>query len=97
MKFLSYRFGQTETFGGVKGDGAIDLGHRFESRYAELKEMIAPGDLPEVANILNQGEAADQIFGLTLMNEGTIRDWLRHGKFNVTQGKNFHHSGDVGP
>jgi len=22
-------------------------------------------------------------------NEGTIRDWIRHGKFNVTQGKNW--------
>ena len=31
------------------------------------------------------------------MNEGTIRDWLRHSKFNVTQGKNFYHSGSVGP
>ena len=31
------------------------------------------------------------------MNEGSIRDWLRHGKFNVTQGKNFEHSGALGP
>ena len=37
------------------------------------------------------------VAGLTLMNEGTIRDWLRHGKFNVTQGKNFVASGAVGP
>ncbi len=44
-----------------------------------------------------EAEAATHIFGLTLMNEGTIRDWLRHGKFNVTQGKNFGASGSVGP
>ena len=37
------------------------------------------------------------VAGLTCMNEGTIRDWVRHGKFNVTQGKNFTASGAVGP
>ncbi|MEE2998816.1 MAG: fumarylacetoacetate hydrolase family protein [Pseudomonadota bacterium] len=37
------------------------------------------------------------IAGLSIMNEGTIRDWLRHGKFNVTQGKNFASSGSIGP
>ncbi len=26
-----------------------------------------------------------------------VRDWLRHGKFNVTQGKNFDRSGIDGP
>lgn len=39
----------------------------------------------------------DHIAGLTIMNEGTIRDWLRHGKFNVTPGKNFAASGAIGP
>lgn len=42
-------------------------------------------------------EAAGHIAGLTLMNEGTIRDWVRHAKFNVTQGKNFDRSGSIGP
>jgi 2-keto-4-pentenoate hydratase/2-oxohepta-3-ene-1,7-dioic acid hydratase in catechol pathway len=41
--------------------------------------------------------ARDHVAGLTIMNEGTIRDWLRHGKFNVTQGKNFVASGAIGP
>jgi 5-carboxymethyl-2-hydroxymuconate isomerase len=41
--------------------------------------------------------ALDHIAGLTCLNEGTIRDWTRHGKFNVTQGKNFDRSGSVGP
>jgi 2-keto-4-pentenoate hydratase/2-oxohepta-3-ene-1,7-dioic acid hydratase in catechol pathway len=31
------------------------------------------------------------------MNEDTIRDWTRHGKFNVTQGKNFDRTGSIGP
>jgi 2-keto-4-pentenoate hydratase/2-oxohepta-3-ene-1,7-dioic acid hydratase in catechol pathway len=41
--------------------------------------------------------ALDVIAGLTLCNEGTIRDWMRHGKFNVTQGKNFDATGSIGP
>ena len=44
-----------------------------------------------------QEEALAHIAGLTLMNEGTLRDWVRHAKFNVTQGKNFVHSGSIGP
>jgi 2-keto-4-pentenoate hydratase/2-oxohepta-3-ene-1,7-dioic acid hydratase in catechol pathway len=31
------------------------------------------------------------------MNEGSLRDFLRHAKFNVTQGKNFAKSGSLGP
>ncbi len=42
-------------------------------------------------------EALNHIAGLTLMNEGTLRDWVRHAKFNVTQGKNFEKSGIIGP
>jgi len=41
--------------------------------------------------------ARDHIAGLTLGNEGTIRDWVRHAKFNVTQGKNWTSSGAIGP
>jgi 5-carboxymethyl-2-hydroxymuconate isomerase len=41
--------------------------------------------------------AESHIAGLTIMNEGTIRDWTRHGKFNVTQGKNWDSSGAIGP
>jgi 2-keto-4-pentenoate hydratase/2-oxohepta-3-ene-1,7-dioic acid hydratase in catechol pathway len=41
--------------------------------------------------------ALDTIAGITLANEGTIRDWTRHGQFNVTQGKNFDATGGVGP
>ena len=37
------------------------------------------------------------VSGYTICNDGTIRDWLRHGKFNVTPGKNFDRSGSLGP
>ena len=42
-------------------------------------------------------DALSHVAGVTLCNEGTIRDWLRHGKFNVTQGKNWDATGSIGP
>ena len=42
-------------------------------------------------------QAKKHIAGMTIMNEGSIRDYLRHAKFNVTQGKNFAKSGSIGP
>ena len=44
-----------------------------------------------------QSEALSHVAGYTICNEGTIRDWLRHGKFNVTPGKNFERTGSLGP
>ena len=44
-----------------------------------------------------RSEALGHVAGLACMNEGTIRDWLRHAKFNVTPGKNFDRSGSIGP
>ncbi|AXT35890.1 FAA hydrolase family protein [Phaeobacter sp. LSS9] len=58
----------------------------------------------EVAIIIGKGgrriaqaDAYDHIAALTICNEGTIRDWVRHAKFNVTQGKNWDNSGAIGP
>jgi 2-keto-4-pentenoate hydratase/2-oxohepta-3-ene-1,7-dioic acid hydratase in catechol pathway len=42
-------------------------------------------------------DALSHVAALSLCNEGTIRDWVRHAKFNVTQGKNFDCSGSMGP
>ena len=44
-----------------------------------------------------EADALSHIAALSLCNEGTIRDWVRHAKFNVTQGKNFDRSGSIGP
>ncbi len=44
-----------------------------------------------------QEHALAHVFGYTCGNEGSVRDWLRHAKFNVTQGKNFDRSGSLGP
>ncbi|RTD94605.1 FAA hydrolase family protein [Variovorax atrisoli] len=49
------------------------------------------------ARRVNGDEALACIAGVTCMNEGTIRDWVHHAKFNVTQGKNFNASGSIGP
>lgn len=46
---------------------------------------------------ISQEDAYDHIAAVTLCNEGTIRDWVRHAKFNVTQGKNWDRSGAMGP
>ena len=58
----------------------------------------------EIAMVIGRGgrriaesEALDHIAALTLCNEGSVRDWMRHAKFNVTQGKNFDSSGAIGP
>jgi 2-keto-4-pentenoate hydratase/2-oxohepta-3-ene-1,7-dioic acid hydratase in catechol pathway len=42
-------------------------------------------------------DALHHVAAVTLCNEGSVRDWLRHAKFNVTQGKNFDSSGSLGP
>jgi len=44
-----------------------------------------------------EDQTHEYIAGLTVMNEGSLRDFLRHAKFNVTQGKNFAKSGSLGP
>ena len=46
---------------------------------------------------IKESDALDHIAAITLCNEGTIRDWVRHAKFNVTQGKNFDATGSLGP
>lgn len=58
----------------------------------------------EIAVVIGAGgrriaeeNALGHIAAITLCNDGTLRDWVRHAKFNVTQGKNFDNSGAMGP
>ena len=46
---------------------------------------------------ISQEAAYDHIAALTICNEGTIRDWVRHAEFSVTQGKNWDRSASLGP
>jgi 2-keto-4-pentenoate hydratase/2-oxohepta-3-ene-1,7-dioic acid hydratase in catechol pathway len=59
---------------------------------AELALVIGKGG----RHIARQS-ALDHVAAVTLCNEGTIRDWVRHAKFNVTQGKNFDATASMGP
>ena len=74
------------------------------------RPLIRPPETPqldyegEVAIVIGKGgrrisedQAYDHIAALSLCNEGTLRDWVRHAKFNVTQGKNWDRSGAIGP
>ncbi len=74
------------------------------------RPLIRPPESPqldyegEVVIVIGKGgrriaeaDAFSHIAALSLCNEGTIRDWVRHAKFNVTQGKNFDSTGSIGP
>ncbi len=84
---------------------------RFPSSFTGHEQpLVRPPESPqldyegEIVAVIGKGgrriprsEARDHIAGLALGNEGTIRDWVRHAKFNVTQGKNWDTSGAIGP
>ncbi|HSX73360.1 MAG TPA: fumarylacetoacetate hydrolase family protein [Shinella sp.] len=74
------------------------------------RPLIRPPESPqldyegEIVIVIGKGgrriaeaDALSHIAALSLCNEGTIRDWVRHAKFNVTQGKNFDRTGSIGP
>jgi 2-keto-4-pentenoate hydratase/2-oxohepta-3-ene-1,7-dioic acid hydratase in catechol pathway len=45
---------------------------------------------------ISEADAMDHVAGYTIMNEGSVRDWQFHTK-QITPGKNFFHSGAIGP
>ncbi|MEM6582287.1 MAG: fumarylacetoacetate hydrolase family protein [Pseudomonadota bacterium] len=67
-----------------------------ESRQLDYEGEIAVV-IGKAGRRIPRASAFDHIAGLSIMNEGTLRDWVRHAKFNVTQGKNFAESGAIGP
>jgi 2-keto-4-pentenoate hydratase/2-oxohepta-3-ene-1,7-dioic acid hydratase in catechol pathway len=81
-----------------------------ESFVAHLEPLVRPPESHqldyegEIAIVIGKpgrriarGAALSHIAGYTICDEGTVRDWCRHGKFNVTAGKNFSRSGSMGP
>jgi 2-keto-4-pentenoate hydratase/2-oxohepta-3-ene-1,7-dioic acid hydratase in catechol pathway len=84
---------------------------RFPSSFTGHEQpLVRPPESPqldyegEIVAVIGTGgrriarsAARRHLAGLTLGNEGTIRDWVRHAKFNVTQGKNWDASGSIGP
>lgn len=85
----------------------IRFSRSFVGQGADLTRPRASEQLDyegEIVVIIGKGgrhiaeaDAFDHIAALSLCNEGTLRDWVRHAKFNVTQGKNFDGSGAMGP
>lgn len=78
------------------------VGHRRPIlRPPESEQLDYEGEIALVigkqGRRIPRASALEHIAGLSLMNEGSVRDWLRHAKFNVTQGKNFAASGSLGP
>jgi len=78
------------------------VGHRQPIvRPPESEQLDYEGEIAIVigkeGRRIPEARADEHVAGLTIVNEGSIRDWLRHAKFNVTQGKNFERSGAAGP
>jgi len=78
------------------------VGHRAKIvRPLESRQLDYEGEIALVIGApgrrIPEDRTRQHLAGLTIMNEGSVRDWLRHGKFNVTQGKNFESSGSIGP
>jgi 5-carboxymethyl-2-hydroxymuconate isomerase len=46
---------------------------------------------------IRKDKAAYHLAGLTLCNDGTMRDWTKHGQSSAIPGKNFDRSGAIGP
>ncbi|MDB5571996.1 MAG: 2-hydroxyhepta-2,4-diene,7-dioate isomerase [Hyphomicrobiales bacterium] len=46
---------------------------------------------------ISPDKALAYVAGYSCFNEGSVRDWMKHGVYNVTAGKNFEASGSFGP
>jgi 2-keto-4-pentenoate hydratase/2-oxohepta-3-ene-1,7-dioic acid hydratase in catechol pathway len=74
--------------------GSLVLPHESEQLDYEGEIALVIG---RPGRRIAEADALGHVAGVTLCNEGTIRDWTRHGKFNVTQGKNWDRTGGIGP
>ncbi len=96
---------------GQPGPSNPSLFPRFARSFTgHLQPLIRPPESPQLdyegeivivigkaGRRISEADALSHVAALSLCNEGTIRDWVRHAKFNVTQGKNFDRSGSIGP
>ncbi len=85
----------------MRTPGSLVGHHAPILRPRESKQLDYEGEIAliigKAGRRIPEDRALQHVAGLACMNEGTIRDWLRHGKFNVTQGKNFARTGAIGP
>jgi 5-carboxymethyl-2-hydroxymuconate isomerase len=66
------------------------VGEQFDYE-GELVAVIGKG-----GRHISEADALDHIVGYTIMNEGSVRDWMAMGTQN-TPAKNFYKSGGIGP
>ncbi len=83
------------TPGSFVGHGAPLVKPRESDQFDYEGEIVLV--IGKAGRRISREHALEHIAGMTLCNEGSVRDWLRHGKFNVTQGKNFDATGSLGP
>ena len=94
----------------IRGDYPNIFLRTPETLAAHNQAMLVPPESEqldyegEIALVIGKGgrrilpeRALDHVGAVTCLNEGCIRDWMRHGKVNITQGKNFYRCGSVGP
>ncbi|APH70263.1 fumarylacetoacetate hydrolase family protein [Aquibium oceanicum] len=78
------------------------VGHEVPlTRPPESEQLDYEGEIAlivgKAGRRIAEADALSHVAAVSLANEGTIRDWVRHAKFNVTQGKNFEGTGSIGP
>lgn len=66
MRLVSYRQGTTRSFGVVKGDGVIDLGHRLADRgIGDLRALLAADIQSEIADLAAAASADAALADIT--------------------------------
>ena len=79
--------------------GDSDNSHGFARRFLRAIPTIACVALAVfIWSVFRPGVIDyDALLQIEEAMTGSIRDWLRHGSLNITQGKNFDASGSLGP
>jgi 2-keto-4-pentenoate hydratase/2-oxohepta-3-ene-1,7-dioic acid hydratase in catechol pathway len=81
----------TDTLVGAGDDIVLPKASSMFDYEGELAVIIGrPG------RAIAEGQALDHIAGYSCFNDGSIRDWQRHTA-HITAGKNFPHTGALGP
>ena len=106
---INYGNRDAEYGNSIRGDYPNIFFRTPETLAAHNQAMLVPPESEqldyegEIALVIGKGgrripreSALDHIGAVTCLNEGCIRDWMRHGKLNITQGKNFYRCGSSG-
>ena len=107
---INYGNRDAEYVNSIKGDYPNIFLRTPETLAAHNQAVLVPPESEqldyegEIALVIGKGgrripreSALEHIGAVTCLNEGCIRDWMRHGKLNITQGKNFYRCGSIGP